>query len=380
MKITDLALIFIGILLPMIIIVYVNVSFTIKAEEQEMYYNKIINAAVQDAANQMKEVESDDGLNDYGYSGIQNSKVNISAEIAQKTFFNSLYNNFGIRGNEAAEQYLQTFIPALAVIDYDGVYISSMSNSNKHEIRPKRYYSYTYSIVGNSVYEGIEDGATSIHTVEFTMDDYITHRGCKGTNDYAVKSFYIDDDNNNKELYDDNSAIKNDVIKKLHEKRKEVIINTITEELTSAVNRADSYAKSLGISYEFSIPTLTYDEMENAIKNVGVYAFVQGLNNGNKFLNAKAYGATELQEARKYYFSVFENSSSKYKINLYHKDTLCPEYKLACHNGDGRTTEITPTYVQTKQQAASARISYKSSSDASSELKEGFYPCPICKP
>ena len=56
MKITDLALIFVGILLPMIIIVYVNVSFTIKAEEQEMYYNKIINAAVQDAANQMKEV------------------------------------------------------------------------------------------------------------------------------------------------------------------------------------------------------------------------------------------------------------------------------------------------------------------------------------
>lgn len=377
MKITDLALIFIGILLPMIIIVYVNVSFTIKAEEQEMYYNKIINAAVQDAANQMKEVENQDSLNDYGYSGIQNSKVNISPEIAQKTFFNSLYNNFGIRGNEAAEQYLQTFVPALAVIDYDGVYISSMSNSNKHEIRPKRYYSFTYSITSsNEVKEGIS--GDNIHTVEFTMDDYVTHRGYSGRNVYDVKSFYMDDDENNSDLFGGKTALKENVINFLHEKRKEVIIKTITEELTNAVNNAGNYAKNLGINYEFSVPTITYDEMENAIKNVGVYAFVQGLNNGNKFLNAKAYGATELQEARKYYFSVFSDES-KYKINLYHKDTLCPEYKLAKYNKKGNI-EITPTYVQTKQQAASARISYKSGLGAGSELKEGFYPCPICKP
>ena len=34
MKLTDFALIFIGVTLPIIIIVYVNVSFTIKAQEQ----------------------------------------------------------------------------------------------------------------------------------------------------------------------------------------------------------------------------------------------------------------------------------------------------------------------------------------------------------
>lgn len=60
MKITDLALVFIGIILPIIIVVYINVSFTIKAQEQEMYYQNIIDIAAQDAANQMKEVENDD--------------------------------------------------------------------------------------------------------------------------------------------------------------------------------------------------------------------------------------------------------------------------------------------------------------------------------
>ena len=67
MKITDFALIFVGITLPIIITVYVNVSFTIKAEEQEMYYKKIINSALNDASDQMKEVENEDNKIDYGY-------------------------------------------------------------------------------------------------------------------------------------------------------------------------------------------------------------------------------------------------------------------------------------------------------------------------
>lgn len=75
MKITDFALIFIGITLPIIIVVYVNVSFTIKAEEQEMYYNKLITSAIEDATAAMKEVENTDKTIDYGYSGEQDKKL-----------------------------------------------------------------------------------------------------------------------------------------------------------------------------------------------------------------------------------------------------------------------------------------------------------------
>src|SRR5574344_1279874 len=105
MKITDFALIFIGITLPIIIIVYVNVSFTIKAEEQEIYYKKIINAALNDASDKMKEVENSDVEIDYGYSGTSNNKISVNSQVAVDTFLNSLYNNFGIKGNESAESY-----------------------------------------------------------------------------------------------------------------------------------------------------------------------------------------------------------------------------------------------------------------------------------
>ena len=126
MKITDLSLIFIGVILPLIIVVYINVSFTIKAQEQEVYYQQIIDSAVQDATNEMKQVENEDSSIDYGYSGTENKKISVNAQIAVDTFFNSLYNNFDIKGNDAAEKYLQLFVPAIAILDYDGVQVSSI--------------------------------------------------------------------------------------------------------------------------------------------------------------------------------------------------------------------------------------------------------------
>lgn len=386
MKITDLALIFVAITLPIIIIVYVNVSYTIKAEEQEMYYKKIINIATEDAANQMKEVENTDLENDYGYSGLQNSKVSINPEIAKDTFLNTLYNNFNIKGNEAAERYLQTFIPVIAIIDYNGVYISSEENVNgtiEHVVKPKKYYTYTYSITRSGascqMLPGIVSGASEYHTIEFTMDDYVIHRGCysNATRDYNVSSFYISDNNNNKDLCNVDS-FRSTVVKKLLEVRRQVIIDTIVQQISYYTNAANTYAKNAGINYNFAFPTITNEEMSSAINNVGVFAFVQGLNTGNKYLNAKSYSVSKLEETNKFYFSIFRVGSSKYNLNLYHKDESCPEYNLAYHNNDRYDTVITPTYVITKQQAASAQVTY--TIDNTNEIVGGFYPCPICNP
>ncbi len=390
MKITDLALIFVAIILPIIIIAYVNVSYTIKAQEQEMYYNKIINIATEDAANQMKEVESGDTENDYGYSGIQNSKVSINPEIAKDTFLNSLYNNFGIKGNDAAQRYLQTFIPVIAIIDYNGVYISSEENVNntvEHVVKPKKYYTYTYSIIKNGggdyeMRDGIVNGAYEYHTVEFTMDDYITHRGSYGSgNNYEVSNFYISDSNNNEDLCT-NSSFRKTVVKNLLNKRRDIIIDTIVKQISYYTNAANAYAKNAGINYSFVFPTITTEEMSSAINNVGIFAFVQGLNTGNKYLNTKSYSVSKLKETDKYFFSILNNGSSKYNLNLYHKDENCPEYLSSFHNGDEWETIITPAYVITKQQAASAQVTYTIGSEDNREndIVGGFYPCPVCNP
>ncbi len=392
MKITDFSLIFIGIILPIIIIVYVNVSYTIKAEEQELYYKKIINQAVEDAANQMKEVESSDAEIDYGYSGLQNKKISVNAQIGVDTFLNSLYNNFGIKGNQAAEQYLQLFVPAIAIVDYNGVTVSSIENFDengqsviRHSVKPKRYYSYSYSIMtGGQVVDGIVPSADSIHTIEFTMDDYVTHRGSYkylgqfvdiAKDDYSrstVQTFYLSDDANNSVLVAGNYGNKAQIVEMLRAKRKEIISKTVTEEMAYAVNANNSYARAAGITYNFVFPETTQDEMYETIENVGMLAFVQGISIGNKYLNTKAYGISKLDLVTKYYLSV-PTDYSNFKMNLYHKDPNCPEYQVSKHDG------ITPYFVTTKQQAASAKATLKND-DGENVPIQGFYPCPLCRP
>lgn len=413
MKITDLALVFIGIILPIIIVVYINVSFTIKAQEQEMYYQNIIDIAAQDAANQMKEVENDDSNVDYGYSGVDNQKISVNAQIAVDTFLNNLYNNFNIKGNEAAQKYLQLFVPAIAIIDYDGVQISSVESSKdmtdtevqsgkintynsdwsvtKHVLKPKRYYTYTYSIIREGGASGIEykmvDGissnpnAVSYHEIEFTMDDYLTHRQYEknDTKESQPESFYLTDGKYNDSLVSgiraseasNVASFKQEVIQKLSSKREDTIANTLIKEMTYATNANNSYARSAGITYNFSFPTTTHEELYGTIKNVGFMAFVQGLSVGTKYLNTKAYGLNNLGLATRYYFTI-PNIDSKYKLNLYHKDTTCPEYVVS------KVDDISPRYAITKQQAASMKVGCTINDI---ELTfQGFYPCPICSP
>lgn len=390
MKITDFALIFIGIALPIVIVVYVNVSYTIKAEEQEMYYETIINSAIQDATTQMKEVENNDQSIDYGYSGVWNNKVSVNAKLAVDTFFNSLYNNFGISGNDSAEYYLQLFVPAVAIVDYNGVQVSSMeqysengSTVKKHVLKPKRYYSYSYAIVSNgSGYdikdlEGYTGSYVSKHTVEFTMDDYIVHRGVDsyGSNILA-KGFFTSDNKNNSDLIaglsytvpqSTKDALKSNVVEWLKSKRKEVIANTVMNEMAYAVNKNNSYARNAGITYDFTFPDYAKTDWYNSVENIGIISFVQGLSIGNKYLDYHAYGLASLTLATRYYLTV-PSGSSKYKYNLYHSDRACPEYRLSIHI-------TSPEYATSKQQAASM-----SANTSDGAIYSGFSPCPICNP
>ena len=419
MKITDFCLIFIAITLPLIIVVYINVSFTIKAEEQEMYYMSLINSAIEDATTEMKQVENEDVSIDYGYSGESDKKVSVNAEIGKNAFFNALYNNFGIKGNDAAQRYLQLFIPALLIIDYNGVYVSSIEEFKtlddkgnevtitEHAVKPKKNFTYTYyvldqkdsdgtfKVVPASLYQVSDGKITSAHTVEFTMDDYIYHRGTIYANrtntPIDLKTFYLSDTRvgtlvvgetmttvNNSDLYIKNNNLSdtqnvkmiNKIAQHLKDIKSSVIIETLTNELAYSVNANNYYAASAGVTYDFVFPPMEQEQMGEYINDIGILAFIQGLSVGNKYLDTRAYSTSRLELVNRYYLSVAA-TNSKFNMNLYHMSRACPEYKVST------TTNITPSYVITKQQAASAIASY---GDSGTKKALGFYPCPVCNP
>ncbi len=392
MKITDFALIFIAITLPFIIVLYINITFTIKAEEMELYYQNIVNAAVDDAAYQMKQVESDDKQIDYGYSGSENKKINVNAQVGVDAFFDSLYNVLQIKGNEVAESYFDLFVPAVAVIEYDGVRVSQNetvigengTSQVTRVLKPKRYFTYTYSIVRNGTdYDFIPGGQSSnvvsTHTIEFTMDNMIVHRGYDYLYDEDIQthSFYIDDENNNDSLVtgvvgeESINNLKSKIVSHLLDIRKSIIANTVASEMSYAVNANNTYARQAGVTYNFSFPVTSEDDLYNMIDGVGIIAFVQGISVGNKYLNSTAYGMSTLDSATRYYFTA-PNRDSKIQMNLYHKDINCPEYKLS------KIDDMSPRYATSKQEAATAITT--GTLNSVKQTFTGFYPCPICNP
>lgn len=392
MKITDFALVFIAIILPFMLVLYINITFTIKAEEMEIYYQKIIDAALDDAAYEMKQVESQDKQIDYGYSGSSNKKINVNAKIGVDAFFKSMYNTLGITGNEIAESYFNLFVPAVAVVEYDGVRISKNetviaddgSSSVQRVLKPKRYFTYNYSIVrSNGEYKLVPGTETtnvvSIHTIEFTMDDKVTHRGYNYIYDEEIvaESFYLTDSNMNDNLIagvlasDEKQKLKSEIVSHLEDTRASIISTTVSNELSYAVNENNLYARQAGVVYSFSFPATTEDELYNMIDGVGIIAFVQGISVGNKYLNTKALGKSTLESSTRYYFTAPSNDSQIH-MNLYHKDINCPEYRLC------QIKDMSPRYVTSRQQAATSIST--GTLNGVKQTFTGFYPCPICNP
>lgn len=408
MRLTDLAIIFAAVMLPIVIIVYVNTSFVVRAEREEIYYKNLITSAVTDATDAMKKVENDDSKIDYGYSGIVDNKISINAQVAVDTFFTSLYNNMGIKGNAGSEEALKSYIPALAVIDYDGIYIYSAEEDNNNNVqyvlKPKKYFTYMYYIEKSSdnyeMKEYTKDSDLSnangklVYHVTFTQDDYVYLTVYRRDDDGKlvdilsegvsyVKAFYLEDRSNNEwivgnpsDLYsfsggilsDKLSELIDDVAKKLADKRKEVIAKICMQELSYAVNAHNYYAKKAGIKYNFTFGVESDADWYETVDGVGMVAIVQGISLGNRYLNYSAYSATDLTVAKKYYLSNVMKTSSEDVIPsrlYYHSRSDCPIYKVYLEMLDkSKTDKIIPSFFYDREEAAA----------------NGYKPCYICKP
>lgn len=402
MKLTDFALIFVAIFLPIVVLVYVNTSFVVKSEKQEMYYKNMMNSAINDAVSSMKHIENEDEEIDYGYSGIVDKKVSINANTAITTFYNSLSNNFNIANNDLALERLKMYIPVVAILDYDGIYIHSAEKEESGTIsfvtKPKVYYTYSYVLTEtmdvntrqkeynitdiNDVDNILNAPLISkhIYQVNFTMDDYITLNvyeiatsGAIGEMIYS-KGFYLTDNSNNTYLiYEyannllsgDRSKLKAKIIEHLDDIKQEVIGEISMKEISYAVNKHNDYAEQAGISYTFRFSVESDQAWYETMDGLGMIAIIQGVSLGNRYLNYKAYSASDLIATTKYYVTkgvTIEGKNLAYlSKDLYHSSDKCRAYLEYINSTNDK---IVPSFYTIKAEAAT----------------QGYYPCPICKP
>ena len=274
MKMINWAVVGVLVLLPFFVANRIDAETQRRAMITELRYDAALDAAVDDAAqslpinvNQAEEAQ---------YESVKRMRVN--KEEAISAFYRTLYMNFGITDDPIAQGVLNRYIPAVAIIGYDGFYVyaeEAFTNaSGETEMRPlwgaKKPYAYADAL-GNSL--------------SFTLDDYVIaydavsrtwHEGFRSELRQQTMIPLLRDP----ELFE--------------QVRRSTIVNAIQNELAYRINRYNQFVSLYGISYTFTLPTISAEEWNNTINDVGVMAFVQGIPLGSKRYNNYAFGGSRV--------------------------------------------------------------------------------------
>ncbi|HAA25090.1 MAG TPA: hypothetical protein DCE11_03070, partial [Ruminiclostridium sp.] len=227
MKLTDLAVLFIIIIMPFILILRIKSENLRYAAYKSEVINRYLDTAVEDASESML-------IRGKG------NKIEISRERAVNTFFNSLFINFNTAGDERSKNILSAYIPVIVLIDYDGYSVMSMeeyTNSSgdmeqKMIWKPKKPY----------VYES--NGFIYL----FTLDQNVT------VYSQAENRFYEGLPEDIRVKLPDAGVLDNDLFDDV---RKRTIVESIRNDVNTAINKHNKYAARFGITYNFSPPSIS---------------------------------------------------------------------------------------------------------------------------
>lgn len=420
MKIQHYAIIFIIIILPFSIICKSKINTKIDSLSEQTRINNALDTATSDAVDTLIE------LNDEFYALYEGETISVTPTIAKEainSFFNTLAVNYTLpftADEKFAENYFSPYIPAVVVVAYDGFYIYSVEESSsgtyEYVLSPKIPYAYEengYIInftLGNAIklyapngvlYEG-EFKNDYIDSAD-VIDEYSLYSGILGGDtlnmlpqltknmslfvygleEYrsvnpsfpAVPDFLAVHSGDGVSMLRDYDYEHNDetTVSAFHIKRRSVIIDTIVKVLNEKINNHNRYADMMGVTYDFYLPEIDDAEWINAVDDISIMAFVQGLPTGSDtYYNSYALGASRIIEASYIYGTHCYTSSGAYAVPgansyVYHTSN-CP---LLDGEFDSDGFPIYNGSTSTIQEMFLNKI------DAA---KAGYNPCMVCKP
>ncbi len=403
MKLSHLTVVFIIVILPFSIVARNTMNEYFLTLKDQVRLNNVIDTATQDALETLVE------LNDEFQMLYFNQRFDITQTLAKeaiKTFFQTMAVNFNLPYIEGkTESYFSMYVPAIVVIGYDGFFVYTIDDTGSgfaYQLSPKIPYAYEDEDTGalinftlgndiklytnNKLYEGeLTDNyyAESKEKHKVYLDNFggnydLTLQYVPDiTNDMSViiaalkeagkdvPDFLIADSDEDVPLLQDYSTAKeyddtDEILREpseFHKKRREVIINLITETLEQEIHSHSTFASMMGSTYSFSLPEIPNDEWINSINDISVMSFIQGLPIGaNAYYNNYALGASRIVETDYIY-----GTSDKY----YHSkqcDYIATFFGEA--NPGGVTQKTVDNVFVNRVQAA----------------QNGYYPCTLCNP
>lgn len=405
MKLSHLTIIFIIIILPFSIVSRIKTEDYFLTLRDQVRLNNVIDVATQDAIDTLIEKNDDFQMINF------NERFDVTQDIAKesvKSFFRTLAVNFNLPYIEGqTESYFSTYVPAIAIIAYDGFYIYSIDEAGEsgfaYHMSPKIPYSYvdedTGAIVnftlGNYVsvfMDGVYyQGELSDDFLEQSAEKYAIYSAAYNsahggggysallkdlpslTTDLSVIIYaYFDDPEPSRARFnkvpkflvpqssgDGHIPLTQDYgsgeePSRFHKIRREVILKLVKETLQDEINSHESYAKVMGSMYDFNLPEIPDDDWTNSINDITVMSFIQGMQVGTtSYYNNYALGGSRIVETDYLY------GTSGDSISNYHYST-CPTIEGFFNGGANSVDNIFINRIQAAQ--------------------SGYYPCTECNP
>lgn len=278
----------------------------------ELRYDAALDAAV-DAAAQALILNADE-QKESRYESVK--RIAMNREAAIEAFYHTLYLNFGIADDPIAQGVLRRYIPAVAIVGYDGFYV---------------YAEEEWIDSGNQTIMGTAWGLkkpyvysdTAGNSFSFTLDEQVlayaagTHSWQEGLRSELSAAAIP--------LLSDESLF--------NLVRQSTIVQALQDELAYRINQHNEAALRSGVSYTFTLPSIPLEDWHNSIQDVGVIAFLQGIPMGSKVYNSYAFGGSrvvklpEIVGARKGEMKVYYRRSSNYSYPI--EETFTSEQAAA---------------------------------------------------
>ncbi|QNR65216.1 hypothetical protein IAQ67_14970 [Paenibacillus peoriae] len=276
MKIINWALVFVIIVSPVFFKNYWRGIEQERTQEKIVLYDGALRTAVQDAAFSLRLNENQNMETRYDST----KKIRANKERAVEAFYETLFNNVDIRDDEIAQGVLKRYIPVLAIVDYDGLWIytnDTFTNKegekeNRQVWKSKMPFSYADN-QGNSL--------------SFTLDDYVYVYDAQQKQWFEGKREDVASQVNHK------ISLLNDP-ELFDQVRRTTIINVVQKNLEHYINAYNVYARNLGITYRFTLPRVDQEEWNNTVNDVGILSFIQGVPVGLNYYNSYALGGSRL--------------------------------------------------------------------------------------
>ncbi|MEK4983587.1 hypothetical protein [Bacillus sp. FSL K6-6540] len=272
--ITNLAIIFVIIFSPFFFIMDIHTRDQIYTDQLKDQYTTALRTAAQDAGmvlniNESQEFES-------GYESDKFTRVD--KDLALDTFFKTLYLNFTSNNDHIGQAALISYVPAIAVLDYDGFFIYANDEYKDTEGMPV----YKHSWRAKKPYAFADDAG---NVINFTLDNYViayevsTQRWIQGFQRDLIGQTTIP-------LLDDPVNFE--------AKRRSTIVKSVQDDVAYYINKHNEYATRIGVSYTFKLPTIPEEDWVNTLNDVGLIAFIQGIPIGDQYYNNYAFGGGRL--------------------------------------------------------------------------------------